>query len=168
MNEQNLKEYLNSFENNSKTLDNHFENLMETIKKLMKKAQDEESNNNNMVKQFKKYETIESDIVKLNVGGTMFSTLKSTLTKKIEDKDGKLYLPNMFESLVDGFVKPKYDENKAIFIDRNPKYFGCILDYLRMANTDFEYELASSIDKNELLKEEKFYNIQGLVDLINH
>ncbi|RNA15586.1 BTB POZ domain-containing KCTD21 [Brachionus plicatilis] len=72
----------------------------------------------------------------------------------------------MFESLVDGFVKPKYDENKAIFIDRNPKYFGCILDYLRMANTDFEYELASSIDKNELLKEAKFYNIQGLVDLI--
>ncbi|RNA15584.1 BTB POZ domain-containing KCTD21 [Brachionus plicatilis] len=128
--------------------------------KMVNKVKDEETNNDNMIKQFKKYETIESDIVKLNVGGTMFSTLKTTLTKKIEDKDGKLYLPNMFESLVDGFVKPKYDENKAIFIDRNSKYFGSILDYLRMANTDFEYELASSIDKTELLKEAKFWHVE--------
>ncbi|RNA15585.1 hypothetical protein BpHYR1_041066 [Brachionus plicatilis] len=90
------------------------------------------------------------------------STIKESFEDKIEiiknDFDCLINLANKM-SLVDGFVKPKYDENKAIFIDRNSRYFECILDYLRMANTDFEYELASSIDKNELLKE-------GLVDLI--
>ncbi|RNA20088.1 BTB POZ domain-containing KCTD21 [Brachionus plicatilis] len=166
-NNQSLSTIKESFVDKIEIIKNDFECLINSANKMVNKVKDEETNNDNMIKQFKKYETIESDIVKLNVGGTMFSTLKSTLTKKIEDKDGKLYLPNMFESLVDGFVKPKYDENKAIFIDRNPKYFGCILDYLRMANTDFEYELASSIDQNELLKEAKFYNIQGLVDMMD-
>ena len=67
--------------------------------------------------------------------------------------------------ILNGYIKAKYDENKAIFIDRNPKYFGCILDYLRMAGTENEFELPTGMDKDCLYKEAKFYNLKGLINL---
>ncbi|RMZ97913.1 hypothetical protein BpHYR1_020380, partial [Brachionus plicatilis] len=77
-----LSKIKQSFEDKIEILKNDFECLINLANKMVNKVKDEETNNDNMIKQFKKYETIESDIVKLNVGGTMFSTLKSTLTKK--------------------------------------------------------------------------------------
>ncbi|CAF1127911.1 unnamed protein product, partial [Brachionus calyciflorus] len=59
-----------------------------------------------------------------------------------------------------------YDENKAIFIDRDPKYFSHVLNYLR--NVDIEsngFDLPDGIDLRELSKEAKFYNIIGLGEL---
>ena len=63
---------------------------------------------------------------------------------------------------MNGYIEIKYDENKAIFIDRNPKHFGYILDYLRMANNENEFELPPSVDRDDLIKEGKFYNLRGL------
>ena len=71
-----------------------------------------------------KYETINSDIIKINVGGTYFSTLKATLEKKIKKNKDEYYEPHLLQSIVSGMVKIIYDETKAIFLDRNPKYFG--------------------------------------------
>ena len=66
---------------------------------------------------------------------------------------------------MNGYIDIKYDENKAIFIDRNPKYFGYILDYLRMAGTENEFELPTGVDKDCLNKEANFFNLRGLFNL---
>ena len=64
------------------------------------------------------------EIVKLNVGGHLFATLKSTLLK---------HENSYFADILNNKNKSDviYDENKAIFIDRNPKYFEFIIEYLR-------------------------------------
>ena len=80
----------------------------------------------------KKYETNDSGIIKFNVGGTYFSTSKSTLDKKIKKANlSEYYETHLLQALITGMFKVNYDENKAIFIDRNPTYFNLILDYLR-------------------------------------
>ncbi|CAF0762888.1 unnamed protein product [Brachionus calyciflorus] len=155
-----IEELLISFEQKLSIINDDFDILKKTAKNLTEKIKDGKKNNENMIEQFKKYEVVESDIIKLNVGGNLFSSLKSTLIKQIKNKNGELYPPNMFEALLKGFVKPKYYEKKTIFIDRNPKHFGYILDYLRMANTECEFELSPEVDQDELKKEAKFYNIE--------
>ncbi|CAF0815814.1 unnamed protein product [Brachionus calyciflorus] len=161
-----FKELLGSFEQKLNILNDDCSIVQKAAQELIVNIMDEKQTNENMIKTFKKFETIDSDIVKLNVGGTLFSTLRSTLTKQIKDTNGKMYSPNMFESILNGFVKPKYDENKAIFIDRDPKYFSHVLNYLR--NVDIEsngFDLPDGIDLREFSKEAKFYNIIGLEEL---
>ncbi|CAF1033147.1 unnamed protein product [Brachionus calyciflorus] len=161
-----FKELLGSFEQKLNILNDDCSIVQKAAQELIVNVNDEKQTNENMIKTFKKFETIDSDIVKLNVGGTLFSTLRSTLTKQIKDKNGKMYSPNMFESILNGFVKPKYDVNKAIFIDRDPKYFSHVLNYLR--NVDIEsngFDLPDAIDLKELSKEAKFFNIKGLGEL---
>ncbi len=90
--------------------------------------------------------------------------------RKADTADEQFYEPNFLEGLVDGILDAKYDTaNQAIFIDRNPKYFSFVLDYLRLAHSASTetFRLPSSdIDLNGLLKEAEYFNIQGLVDLI--
>lgn len=160
-----FNEVLNSFEDKLSLLNDDFVALKKSGRSLVEKVISEKEQNQKMIESFKKFESIQSDIVRLNVGGQLFSTLKSTLTKKIKNESGQFYNPNLFEALVNGFVQPKYDENQALFIDRNPKYFAYILDYLRLANTETELELPENVDKNDLRKEAKFYNIEGLLEM---
>jgi hypothetical protein len=165
-----------------------------------------------------------SDIVRFNVGGKHFSTLKSTLSKRIpkpreqedsveekeeekepkkerketkkhekksseeskkkeepekdEEKEDKereeqekgdqeekrkepskeFYEPNLLEALANGLVDVKLDDSDAIFVDRNPKYFGLILDFLRCVNTDEKFELPKhEADLNGLIFNLEFY-----------
>ena len=63
------------------------------------------------------------EIIRLNVGGKNFTTLKSTLLKYKNS-----YLTNLLEKEKDKII---YDETKAVFIDRNPKYFEFIIEFLR-------------------------------------
>ena len=66
------------------------------------------------------------------------------------------------QGLISGYSDVLY-KDKAIFIDRNPKYFPYILDYLRLANTEIEFEYPDDIvDLNGLYKEAEFYKIEGL------
>jgi hypothetical protein len=118
---------------------------------------------------------IQTDIVKFNVGGTLFSTLKTTITKKIKKKfnQGEFYENNLLEDLLTKKSRSTYDyENNAIFIDRNPKYFNFILDYLRkIENLNDCDQFESAIDKKtleELIKEANFYKVYGLKDLIEY
>lgn len=133
---------------------------------LLKEKEDVEK----MKKMAKKYESIDADIIKLNVGGTYFSTLKSTLEKEIEKRDGNgNYDPNLFQSLLSGTIKINYDENKAIFIDRNPKYFIYILDYLRNLDSKKQFDPTKvKIESiNEFLTEIEYYELNGLIDSMN-
>ena len=112
-------------------------------------------------------------IVDFNVGGTLFSTLKSNLTKKLvklnAPKGGEFYEPHMLQSLVNGVIPDvRRDKKDAIFIDRDPKYFGYILNYLRAANTSEKFECPNKIYVQDgLLKEAEFYHMQGLIDMFN-
>ena len=67
----------------------------------------------------------QDEIVKLNVGGEIFVTYKSTLVGINGDRQ------NYFALLFSQNKAALLDENGAFFIDRDPAYFKCILQYLR-------------------------------------
>ncbi|CAP34315.1 Protein CBG16039 [Caenorhabditis briggsae] len=69
----------------------------------------------------------EDPIVKLNVGGVMFQTLKSTLTKH----------KSMFKVMLETEMPVTKDESGCIFIDRDPKKFEKVLEFLRTGRIDF-------------------------------
>ena len=92
------------------------------------------------------------EIIKLNVGGKKFTTLKSTLLKCKNS-----YLADLLEKEKDKII---YDENKAVFIDRNPKYFEFIIEYLR---TGFMETLPQDFHTLKRLTDEAlFYKLDGL------
>jgi len=63
-----------------------------------------------------------SSIITLNVGGTLFTTLRTTLTK---------HPSSMLAAMFSGLHPITRTEQGHAFIDRNPKFFGMILEYLR-------------------------------------
>ena len=63
-----------------------------------------------------------AEIINLNVGGQKFSTSRDTLTWSPE---------SFFSSLLSGRIPSLKDDSGAIFIDRDPKLFAVILNFLR-------------------------------------
>lgn len=109
-----------------------------------------------------------STIVNLNIGGTTFTTFKSTLTRMpgyfktlLETGDGV-----SLEALKRGTHNLKMfqlvkDKSGCIFIDRSPKHFDVILKYMReqyLASTDYE----------EVMDEAEFYKLKKLVALCKY
>ncbi|KYM83601.1 BTB/POZ domain-containing protein KCTD3 [Atta colombica] len=90
-----------------------------------------------------------SDIVHLNVGGTRFSTSRQTLT----------WIPDsFFTALLSNRIDSHKDETGALFIDRDPKLFSIILNYLRTKDIDLKI-----IDIRTLRHEAEYYGITPLV-----
>lgn len=90
-----------------------------------------------------------SEIVNLNVGGKRFSTSRQTLS----------WIPDtFFTALLSGRISSQRDENGAIFIDRDPKLFGIILNYLRNKDIDLKH-----CDIKALRHEAEYYNISPLI-----
>lgn len=162
-----VKDLLEKFDQKCKQLEKDTNDLLAASKELVDEVNKEKDYNSKIVEKFKNYTPVNSDIVKLNVGGVPFSSFKSTLTKRIKDPlSGNYFQPSIFEGMLNGYTDTKYDENQAIFIDRNPKYFPFILDYLRNADSEFHFEmLPDSFDRSELAKEAKYYNLQALISL---
>lgn len=95
-----------------------------------------------------------SKMLKLNVGGHLFSTSLSTM-----NKDPGSMLHAMFSGRFD--TKP--DEDGTYFIDRDGTHFRYILNYLRTG------ELVVPDDKtvrHELLIEAKFYQVEGIIEAL--
>jgi hypothetical protein len=106
-------------------------------------------------------------IISLNVGGSRFASLKSTLIRVIKKSENEYYGPHTLQLLVTGMIRGIFNENKEMFIDRNPEYFAYILDYLRSIGTNKPYRLPK-LDANGLIRfidEAEFYNLQGILDL---
>ncbi|XP_021934384.1 BTB/POZ domain-containing protein KCTD3 isoform X3 [Zootermopsis nevadensis] len=92
--------------------------------------------------------THNGDIVHLNVGGTRFSTSRHTL----------MWVPDsFFTALLSGRISSLRDEMGAIFIDRDPKLFATILNYLRTRDIDL------SVDIRAFRHEAEYYGIAPLV-----
>ena len=93
-----------------------------------------------------------SPIVKLNIGGSYFTTSVQTLTK-----DPKSMLAAMFS----GKFEMKPCEDGAFFIDRDGTHFRFILNYLRTGKLTLP-EGATFL--KELQEEAEFYQIQGMLE----
>uniref|UniRef100_A0A1I7TCK5 BTB domain-containing protein n=1 Tax=Caenorhabditis tropicalis TaxID=1561998 RepID=A0A1I7TCK5_9PELO len=89
-------------------------------------------------------------LVKLNVGGTVFQTTKTTLNK----------FDGFFRGLLRSDRSVAKDENGNIFIDRDPKHFRLILNFMRYDNVDIPYS-----DRHEIRKEAEYYSLRDLVKL---
>ena len=79
-----------------------------------------------------------SEWVSLNVGGSIFKTTKSTLSK---DRESFLFRLISEDSLVSA-----KDETGAYLIDRDPAYFGPVLNYLRHGKLVIDKHLAEEGD----------------------
>eukprot|EP01130_Rhizamoeba_saxonica_P012169 TRINITY_DN5110_c0_g1_i3.p1 TRINITY_DN5110_c0_g1~~TRINITY_DN5110_c0_g1_i3.p1 ORF type:complete len:301 (-),score=45.14 TRINITY_DN5110_c0_g1_i3:42-944(-) len=97
----------------------------------------------------------ENDRITLNIGGTLFQTTRGTLIA-----EPATMLSAMFGG--EG-VPPQPDEDGSYFIDRDPKHFRFILNYLRGNKLKIPYD---PIIRRELLEEVKFYQILGLIESV--
>jgi len=95
-------------------------------------------------------------IVHLNVGGQIFSTTTTTLLMDRNSvlatmfgERGKLYRPNL-------------DEQGRHFIDRDPKYFAPILNFLRTNKVIVD----EGVSLDGVLEEAKYFNVQPMVEAL--
>ncbi|AWP17528.1 BTB/POZ domain-containing protein KCTD5 [Scophthalmus maximus] len=98
---------------------------------------------------------VASKWIRLNVGGTCFLTTRQTLCR-----DPKSFLYRL--SQADPELDSDKDETGAYLIDRDPTYFGPVLNYLRHGKLVLNRDLA----EEGVLEEAEFYNITSLIKLI--
>ncbi|KAF1767546.1 hypothetical protein GCK72_007505 [Caenorhabditis remanei] len=106
-------------------------------------------------KGFDLYSTLKmasGNIVKLDIGGTIFKTTKSTLTR----------FDGMLKVMIETEIPVEKDESGCIFVDRDPTHFRLILNFLRDGHVtlpDSEKEIL------EIQQEAQFYLLDGLMEL---
>ncbi|KAI0232269.1 Potassium voltage-gated channel protein Shaw [Lamellibrachia satsuma] len=84
--------------------------------------------------------TASSEIVRINVGGTVFTTRRATIERIPETR-----LANLRKT------DPNFDQATGEwFFDRNPALFGNVLDYLRTDELHFPHNFCGPSIKNEL------------------
>jgi hypothetical protein len=93
-----------------------------------------------------------SSICSLNVGGTIFEALESTLKGA-----------SFFETVFSGKFAVVRDESNRIFIDRSPRMFGAILQYLRNFTIS---SFSNNFPEEELVDEAEFYGVSGMVSAL--
>uniref|UniRef100_A0A8C5FIR6 BTB domain-containing protein n=1 Tax=Gadus morhua TaxID=8049 RepID=A0A8C5FIR6_GADMO len=93
--------------------------------------------------------------IRLNVGGTCFLTTRQTLCR-----DPKSFLYRL--SQADPELDSDKDDTGAYLIDRDPTYFGPVLNYLRHGKLVLNRDLA----EEGVLEEAEFYNIPSLIKLL--
>ncbi|XP_067931932.1 BTB/POZ domain-containing protein KCTD7-like [Watersipora subatra] len=91
-------------------------------------------------------------IVTLNVGGVYYTTLRTTLLR---------YPDSMLAAMFSGRHKPQLDNRGAHVIDRNGRYFGYILEFLRSGT------LPSSDVASGVLSEARYYALDELEEAMH-
>lgn len=95
-----------------------------------------------------------SEIVKLNVGGVVYTTTRATLCKH----------PNsMLGAMFNGSMSTHLDENGCVFIDRDGEMFKFILNYLRCSRLTLPNDFR---DLDLLSAEADFYQVTSLIEHI--
>ena len=94
------------------------------------------------------------NFIKINVGGTIFSTLRSTLTKEPD---------SMLARMIDTKVPTETDSDGNIFIDRNGDIFKVILDFLRTGNLRID---SAGCSEEEIETEAEYFMLESLLQAI--
>ena len=89
-------------------------------------------------------------VVKLDVGGRLFSTSEETLL----DKRSSPFFSKLFSE--------RQDSESAIFLDRDPELFALLLKYLRNGSSLPTYLSPQSV--HELIMEALFWNVNSLLN----
>jgi len=93
--------------------------------------------------------------VRLNVGGTLFVTTKTTLCK-----DPNSFLFRLCQEETE-LISEK-DETGSYLIDRDPHYFVPVLNFLRHGKLVLDKQMS----EEGVLEEAEFYNISDLIRLV--
>ena len=96
----------------------------------------------------------QSEIVTLDIGGTLFKTTHTTLSQYPETS----VLAAMFDQECG-----MWDANGHYFIDRDPKAFAAILSYLRTGEL---FESYDGVTMDKVLCEAVHFGLQGMADKI--
>ena len=102
-----------------------------------------------------KCSSLPRDWLILNIGGTKYTTTKTTLLSSEPDS-----IFNRMFSDVSNWIHTRDPTDNSILIDRSGKYFAPILDYLRHGKLIIE----PGISVTALLEEAKFYGITSIID----
>ena len=100
-----------------------------------------------------------NEILRIDVGGSKFTTSKSTLMAEKETYFHGLLANSDWAA----------DEDGEFFIDRNPQFFGVILDYLRSVAAkapEIKLNDLSESEKLQLLGDAEFYQIGSLINCL--
>jgi hypothetical protein len=117
------------------------------------------------------------DIVYLNVGGTVYTTTKETISTSVPSIDSNtgLLIENqsehhMLSSMFSGNFDLTLDKNENVFIDRDGKYFRYILNYLRCLVIRDLNKLLLPFEKElivqELINDAEFYGLEHFKELL--
>ena len=88
------------------------------------------------------------EVVELNVGGRLFTTTRSTLSK---------HAGSMLAAMFSGDMQPALQDSQGrYFIDRNGDWFAVILSYLREEPVQF---LVFGIQRQALTAEARYYQV---------
>jgi len=93
--------------------------------------------------------------VRLNVGGTTFTTSRATLAK-----DPRSFLARIASQ--DSELGSDRDESGALLIDRDPHYFSPVLNFLRHGKVHLDRNML----EEAVLEEAEFYNIADMVKIL--
>lgn len=96
--------------------------------------------------------------VTLNIGGKLFSTTRSTLTRQ----EPNSMLARMFSDQSEVPWNSSVDVNGAYLIDRSPTYFEPILNYLRHG----QLILDKGVNPEGVLEEARFFGLDYLVGIL--
>jgi hypothetical protein len=96
---------------------------------------------------------MESSLVTINCGGCHFSTARETV---LREPASKLALQ------VRGVLPGLRDDAGHVFIDRDPRFFQCILNYLR---DGWALLPSCASERRELMQEIRYYQVRSAMDV---
>mmetsp|Transcript_7370 Transcript_7370/g.10862 ORF Transcript_7370/g.10862 Transcript_7370/m.10862 type:complete len:382 (-) Transcript_7370:1328-2473(-) len=99
-------------------------------------------------REMKELNKINDESIVLNVGGERFETTLKTLRQKKE---------TMFDTMFSGYFQISKTDEGEVFIDRDPKHFRKILNYL--SDGTLLYNSEDKLEMTELMLEMEYYNI---------
>ena len=111
-------------------------------------------------------------IVEVNIGGQLYTTTTSTLTKypdSVLARSVTAFLNLKSENLSNHLIPIEKDDNARLFIDRDGAIFRYILDYLRRNAHSKEWikQMIPTFDLFRLRKEAEFYGLTELVSEVH-